>query len=197
MTTSKRLTPAAMYRQLDPHARDQIASPCFRVGRFTEAGLIDCRYEQINCRLEYFCEAVAACILLDQDGRGITVPSALRRFRRLIPEPPLGMPRARDRETLCAIAFSLGVRKISYRNFKSTHGVLHPMPDGGYELLIRNPTTNDMQVIPTIAHEIAHLLLRKDDAGELYVWLSQAWSQIPSAFSDSAPRLAHACEYHP
>ena len=61
------------------------------------------------------------------------------------------------------------------------------MPDGGYELLIRNPTTNDMQVIPTIAHEIAHLLLRKDDAGELYVWLSQAWSQIPSAFSDSAP----------
>ena len=33
---------------------------------------------------------------------------------------------------------------------------------------------------------------RKDDAGELDIWVSQARLQVPSAFSDSAPP-AHAC----
>ena len=189
MPTAEPLTPAGMYQQLGPHARDQIASPCFKAGRFTEAGIIDCRCEQTNCNLEYFCEVMAACILLDQDGRGITVPSALRRFRRLLPKPHPDMPKARDRETLCAIACSLGVRKISYRNFESTHGVLRTTPEGGHEILIKTPATNDtyMQVIPTFAHEIGHLLIRKDDAGEMDTWVSQVRSQVPSAFSDSAP----------
>ena len=189
MPTDEPLTPAGIFQQLGSHTRDQIASPCFKAGRFTEAGLIDCRCEQANCNLEYFCEKMGAYILLDQDGRGITVPSALRRFRRLLPEPHPDMPRARDRETLCAIACSLGVRKVSYRTFKSTDGVLYPTPDDGYELLIKTPKTNDsyMQVLPTIAHEIGHLLIRKDAAGDLDTWVSQARLQIPSAFSDSAP----------
>ena len=199
MPTAEPLTPAGIYQQLGPYTRDQIASPCFKAGRFTEAGIIDCRCEEINCNLEYFCEEMAACILLDQDGRGITVPSTLRRFRRLLPEAHPDMPRARDRETLCAIAFSLGVQKISYRSFKSTHGVLYPVPDGGYELLIKTPKTNDtyMQVLPTVAHEIGHLLIRKDDAGELDIWVSQARLQVRPRSVTAHPRLAHVCEYHP
>ena len=101
--------------------------------------------------------------------------------------------------TLCAIAFSLGVQKISYRSFKSTHGVLYPVPDGGYELLIKTPKTNDtyMQVLPTVAHEIGHLLIRKDDAGELDIWVSQARLQVRPRSVTAHPRLAHVCEYHP
>lgn len=70
------ITPAAFHASLPASARKELASPCWKSGRFLSNGEIDCPtpfgsrglLQHPDCRLEYLCETMAMYILMPRSG---------------------------------------------------------------------------------------------------------------------------------
>ena len=70
------VTPGVVFERLDVEDRYEVASTCFREGRFDAGGEILCRhprgYGEPECEKEFLCELMAAIILMPSERFGPT-----------------------------------------------------------------------------------------------------------------------------